>query len=207
MLRLSFTQNFATKFNGLRSGRTSIQSHINQQTFLSPKIIRNNFHSYSSTRAYTIEKQKPSVALTFLGISGVSSLYLVAHRPILNDASFVDPSILVPKKKIPNACYDPNTSKYDGAFDGTLNYHHVAMGSVTGLIIGYALSRLSSIIFIFAILSYSLSVYLRKQGIKVVNTKSVVKNAINNVSWDTIVFEQPSFTIPFVLSFLTSATL
>lgn len=209
MLRLGFTSNFATKFNALRSVRTSVQSQINHRMFSSSRTIRNNFHRYQSSASYlsASAKQKPNMALTFLGIFGVSSLYLVAHKPILNDAGFANPPIAFERKKSPNAYYDPNSPTYDGAFDGKLNYRHVAMGSISGLVLGYALARLSTIIFVVAIISYTINVYLRKQGIVLVNTKSVVKDAVNSVSWDEIVFEQPSFTIPFILSFLTSSTL
>ncbi|TID29846.1 hypothetical protein CANINC_001595 [Pichia inconspicua] len=209
MLRLGFTGNFATKFNALRSVRTSVQSQINYRMFSGSRSIKNSFNKYQSSASYTSAstKQKPSMALTFLGILGVSSLYLVAHKPILNDAGFANPPIAIERKNSPNAYYDPNSPTYDGAFNGKLNYRHVAMGSMAGLILGYALSRLSTIIFVVAIISYTINVYLRKQGIVLVNTKSVVKDAVNSVSWDEIVFDQPSFSIPFILSFVTSSTL
>lgn len=207
MLRLGFTGNFATKLNGLRSVRTSIQSQVGQRLFSHSKVVKNNFHNHASAGTYAAAKPKPNMALTMLGVLGVSSLYLAAHKPILNDAGFANPPISIERKSAPNAYYDPNAPVYDGAFNGRLNYRHVAMGSISGLIIGYALSKLSTIIFVLAIGSYMINTYLRKQGVVLPDTKSVVKGAVNSLSWDEVVFEQSSFTVPFILSFLTSATL
>lgn len=205
--------NSLLKVNNLRSIRTSIQSHhINGKMFSTSPITKkqgfNNFGNFKyQSRSYAHQREKPNMGLTFLGVLGISSLYLVAHKPILNDAGFANPPVTINTGKGANVYYDDTKPKFDGAFNGKLNYHQVAMGSMAGLILGYALSRLSSILFVFTITFYVISIYLRKQGIVVIDTKSVFKSAVNSVSWDELVFDQTSFSVPFVMSFLTAATL
>lgn len=153
-------------------------------------------------------KDKPNLSLTFLGILGVSSLYLVAHKPILNEtAGFANQPVSINTQQAANVYYDDTKSFYDGAFNGKLNYHQVALGSMTGLILGYAISRLSTVLFCFSLAFYLINVYLRKQGIISIDTKKMVKGAVSSISWDELVFEQTSFSVPFVCSFLMSATL
>lgn len=208
MLKLFPTGNPTLKINIFRSLRTSIQSHTQYRLFSFKKFPQQNFNAYTSVaRIKGASKQKPNMALTFLGVLGVSSLYLTAHKPILNDSGYANPPIVIGTDTPANIYYDNSKPVYDGAFGGKLNYHQVALGSMSGLIIGYALSRLSSVLFVLGLGCYLLGVFLRKQGIVVVDTKSVVKDAVSSVAWEELVFDQTSFSIPFVLSFLTSATL
>lgn len=189
------------KFNLLKS---NIQSQTTKRLFSFSRYSRlsNNAFDKSKTNG------KPNMTLTLLGIFGVSSLYLVGHKPILNDAGFSNQqpvSITTPGST--NIYYDNNKPIYDGAFDGKLNYHQVAMGSMSGLLVGYAISRLSTVLFVCSVVFYLMGIYLRKQGIVVIDTKTMVKGAYNSISWDELLFDQVSFSVPFLLSFCFSATL
>lgn len=152
-------------------------------------------------------RNKSNMSLTFLGVLGVSSLYLAAHKPILNDAAYANPPVSVTTPGSTNIYYDKNKPLLDGAFGGKLNYHQVAIGSITGLILGYTISKLSTVVFVASLMMYMLTIYLRKQGIIVVNTKGVIKGAVNSISWDELVFDQPSFSGSFITSFCIAATL
>lgn len=189
------------RFNLLKS---NIQSQTNRRLFSFTKYSSSSNNGYNKN---TING-RPNMALTLLGVFGVSSLYLVAHKPILNDAGFANQqpiSITTPGST--NIYYDNNKPIYDGAFDGKLNYHQVAMGSMSGLIVGYAISRLSTVLFVCSIVFYLMGIYLRKQGIIIIDTKTMVKGAYNSISWDELLFDQVSFSVPFLLSFCISATL
>lgn len=162
--------------------------------------IARGFRSSSS-------REKPNMALTLLGVLGVSSLYLAAHKPVLNDAAYANGPVSITTPGSPNIYYDAKKPVYDGAFGGKLNYHQVALGSMSGLILGYAVSRLSSVLFVFSIVAYLVGIYLRKQGVVVIDTKGLVKGAVNSVSWDELLFDQASFSVPFLTSFCIAAAL
>lgn len=147
------------------------------------------------------------MALTLLGVLGVSSLYLGAHKPLLNDEGYANGPVSITTPGSPNIYYDNKKPVYDGAFGGRLNYRQVALGSMTGLVIGYAVSRLSTVLFVFSIFAYLIGIYLRKQGVVVVDTKGLVKGAVNSVSWDELLFDQTSFSVPFLSSFCIAAAL
>ena len=206
MFKLVSPANVAFKMNGLRSVRTSIQSQATKRLFSSTQFTKQSFPNYSYSRAHSHSAPRPNMALTFLGVLGVGSLYLAAHKPILNDAGFSNPGVTINTGK-PNVYYDDTTPKFDGAFNGKLNYRQVALGSIAGLVIGYALSRLSTVLFFLGITFYIVNVYLRRQGVVILDTRNFFKSAVNNISLDEQVFDQPSFSVPFVMSFLTAATL
>lgn len=204
MFRLASPSNFIKKFDTLRFTKQAIQSQ--SKRFVSYNKANSNYTNFARVRTAT--RETPNMALTFLGVLGVSSLYLAAHKPILNETGFANGPILIDTKKgAVNLDQEIKQSQYDGAFDGKLNYRQVAIGSIAGLVLGYALSRLSSILFVVSIGLYCLNVYLRRQGIVAVDTKKVFKGAVDSVSWDELVFEKASFSVPFVLSFFTAASL
>ncbi|KAG0684669.1 hypothetical protein C6P40_001665 [Pichia californica] len=147
------------------------------------------------------------MALTLLGVFGVTSLYIAAHKPILNDATYGTPEVSIKTPGSTNIYYDEKKPVFDGAFGGKLDYHQVAMGSLTGLIVGYAISRLSTVLFVSSIIFYLVGIFLRRQGIISVNTKGLVKGAYNSISWDELLFDQVSFSAPLIISFCLSATL
>lgn len=208
MFKLFLNRNLTGKMNTFRSLRTSIQSRSQNRLFSFARFPKQNFSKYTRiSHNKGANRATPNMALTFLGVLGVSSLYTAAHKPILNDSAYANPPIVIGNDTGTNIYYDNSKPVYDGAFGGKLNYHQVALGSMSGLIIGYALSRLSTVLFVFGLGCYLLGIYLRKQGIIIVDTGSMVKGAVNNVAWEDLVFSQISFSVPFVLSFLTSATL
>lgn len=174
-----------------------------------------SFFASSAFRLAAVPR-KPNYALTALGISSVSAGYLLSHSKIYNDTfatsspsagQVSNDAIKVVNSTLDDVARKTTGPRYDGAFDGRLNYRQVALGSTLGLAIGFCLSRLSSILFILVIGGYSLSVYLKKQGIQFVNTKGMVKGAVDQVDWEDVVFNQISFSLPFLTSFIMSATL
>jgi uncharacterized membrane protein (Fun14 family) len=198
------------KISGLRFSRTLFQSQCQKRLSYFTPFTKQNYKNYNVSKvlvATKAAKEKPNMALTFLGVLGVSSLYLVAHKPILCDTGYANQPVIIDSNKPTNIYYDDSKAISGITLRNRLNYHHVAMGSIAGLILGYAISRLSSVLFVLAIGVYLLGVYLRKQGIVIVDTKGIVKGAVGSVAWDELVFGQSSFSIPFILSFLTAATL
>ncbi|GMM31962.1 hypothetical protein DAMA08_047070 [Martiniozyma asiatica (nom. inval.)] len=137
--------------------------------------------------------------------TSVLAAYTLQHKNILND-SFAQASptyTYSSDKSIPIN----KSSNYNHAFNGRLNYRQIAMGSTFGMCIGYALSRLSTVIFILGLSFYLLGIYLRRQGIVVVDSSQLVKGAAGSVDWGTMLFDQTSFSVPFICSFLVSAGL
>lgn len=197
MFRLGFSGGLAGKMGPLRTVGSLVQSQGSRRMASCSR----------SAGARRRGAGHANTALGWLGILGVSSLYVAAHPPVRNEGGYADPGAGHTGSLGADIYHDDTGPRFDGAFGGRLDYHEVALGSMAGLVIGYTLSRLSTVLFVVTIGVYLIGVYLRKQGIVIVDTKSMVRGAVNSVSWDELVFGQPSFSVPFVLSFFTSATL
>lgn len=213
MFKLINPAGLSLKMNNFRSSRTCILSQNKNRMLSHLRFPKNNYSNYKNknyvnSRRIPVNEETPNVSLALLGILGVSSLYLAAHKPILNDsAGYANAPVSIKSPGSANIYYDEEKPMYDGAFGGRLNYHQISMGSMTGLVLGYAISRLSSVLFVFTIAFYLIGIYLRKQGIVIVDTKGMVKGAVNSISWDELVFGQTSFSVPFITSFFIAATL
>lgn len=178
-----------------------------------PFMLRTQFaragapRGFASARAVTL-KSSPNILLTALGIGGVGTAYALGHSKVLNDSAITYGSGLESNVKSVEAKLDPNAGpRFDGAFNGKLNYRQVALGSAFGMGVGFCISRLSSVLFVLTVGFYLLGVYLKKQGIQLIDTRGVVRGAANSVDWEDLLFNQISFSVPFISSFLFSATL
>lgn len=167
-------------------------------TFFKPQLALNG----------ASKKANPNYMLTAVGISSVTTGYIMAHKKIYNDSAMTyNGQTLESNVKSISHELDPSKPRYDGAFNGKLNYRQVAMGSTIGMAIGFCISRLSSVLFVLSLGVYLIGVYLKRQGIQFIDTKGVVKGAANSINWEELLFNQVSFSAPFILSFLFSAML
>lgn len=154
-------------------------------------------------------KANPNYMLTAIGISSVATGYIMAHKKVFNDSAITynGSSLESNVKSVSNDLDQLKTSRYDGAYNGKLNYRQIALGSTIGMAVGFCISRLSSVLFVLSLGAYLVGVYLKRQGIQFVDTKGIFKGAANSINWEELLFNQVSFSAPFILSFIFSATL
>lgn len=141
-----------------------------------------------------------------LGIVGLSATYLVHHNPILNDAANL---YSVEGLPAPPKGYDyvklPEKPKFDKVFGGKLNYKELTLGSVFGLVSGLIVGQLSTVFVFIALGAYLAAQYLHAQGILTVPVTKIIKVGSEDIDVRQMVFDQPSFSITYVLSFLIAA--
>ncbi|GME79480.1 unnamed protein product [Ambrosiozyma monospora] len=166
--------------------------------------VRNSYynHQYQSN-----EHTYRGIGLS-LGLAGAVTAFATHNNPLKNDSSYN-----TIQAEATNALNDVNraftpekkTPRFDGAFGGKLNYTHLSIGSMFGLVIGLCVGKLSSL-FVFISLGVYLSVqFLNQKGIINITTTKFIKVGNSYVDIRDMILEQPSFNIPFILSFLIGA--
>ncbi|QOU18175.1 hypothetical protein BRETT_005237 [Brettanomyces bruxellensis] len=141
-----------------------------------------------------------------LGIMGLSATYLIHHNPILNDsANIYSVEGLPPAPKGYEYVKVPEKPKFDKLFGGRLNYKELTLGSMFGLISGLIVGQLSTVFVFIALGAYLAAQYLHAQGILTVPVTKIIKVGSEDIDVRQMVFDQPSFSITYILSFLIAA--
>lgn len=86
-----------------------------------------------------------------------------------------------------------------------VNFEQMTVGLITGLLLGVIAGKLSLVFVLLLLSSYFLVAYLENKGIIDIPWKKIIRVGRENISIKLLVFEKPSFKVPFVLSFLIAA--
>ncbi|ANZ73083.1 BA75_01287T0 [Komagataella pastoris] len=95
--------------------------------------------------------------------------------------------------------------RLDGAFGGVLNYQQLAIGSFVGLGVGFVVGKLSSVLVFVTLSGYLLLQFLASRNIITIPYNRVVQLGSETINLKELVFEQPSFNLSFLVSFLIAA--
>ncbi|QPG75583.1 hypothetical protein FOA43_002940 [Brettanomyces nanus] len=169
---------------------------------LSKRVNGKSFSSYGWKSHYDHSSRASKGVV--IGLMGISATYLINHNPIRNDSALAySQGPTTPKGyqyvKI------PEKPKYDGAFGGRLNYKQLALGSIFGMLSGLIAGQLSSLFVFFSLGVYLAAQYLHAQGVLTIPMTKIVRIGTEDIDIRQMVFEQPSFSITYVLSFLIAA--
>ncbi|KAG7752132.1 hypothetical protein KL911_003930 [Ogataea haglerorum] len=136
-----------------------------------------------------------------LGVLGISSYWLY-HNQIRNEVAIGDQKQLQIESTVQDIAQKP---QYDKSFGGKLDYQELSLGSMCGLVCGMVMGKLSSI-FVFLSLSFYLGVqFLNSRGIVTIPWTRYIKMGSHLIDVRQMIFEQPSFNISFILTFLLAA--
>ncbi|KAH3666454.1 hypothetical protein OGAPHI_003450 [Ogataea philodendri] len=142
----------------------------------------------------------PKVGVS-LGVLGFSS-YWLWNNQIKSEVAVNDQSRLAFEKGAQDLAQKP---VHDKSFGGKLNYQELSIGSMCGLACGIVVGKLSSLI-VFVSLSFYLGVqFLQSRGIITIPWTRYIKVGSQLIDVRQMVFEQPSFNITFILTFLLAA--
>ncbi|KAI0464988.1 hypothetical protein LJB42_000205 [Komagataella kurtzmanii] len=98
-----------------------------------------------------------------------------------------------------------SSPRLDGAFGGALNYQQLAIGSFVGLGVGFVVGKLSSVLVFVTLSGYLLLQFLASRNIITIPYNRVVQLGSETINLKELVFEQPSFNLSFLVSFLIAA--
>lgn len=143
----------------------------------------------------SILKQSLKAFPVILGTS-----YLLRPRTIIfNDA------VAISQTQKTYAPESVATKARHSRLSGKLDYGELCLGSVTGLFLGIIIGKLSSAIVFLTASSYLLLQFLENKGVIKIPWTSIL--TIGGRKWDlkSLFFNQPSFKLSFVSSFLIAA--
>lgn len=141
------------------------------------------------------------------GLLGLGVAFAINTNQIHNDAaaSAYELEGLPPPPKGYDYVKVPEKPKYNGAFGGKLNYKELTIGSVFGMVSGLIAGQLSSVFVFLALGAYLAVQYLHAQGILTIPITKVIRVGSEDIDVNKMIFEQPSFSITYLLSFLIAA--
>lgn len=154
-----------------------------------PTTARSLFSSFASrsvpqSRFYA--GLAAGLALTLLSFNSLAS-------PILNNAVLQHSLVLTPN----------NTLKIDGRFH--LNYEELTIGSVTGMVLGIIIGKISSMLVFLGLSSYFLVQFLELRNIVTIPWTSIINVGKNRIDLRDLVLNNANFKIAFVSAFLIAA--
>ncbi|VEU24029.1 DEKNAAC105244 [Brettanomyces naardenensis] len=193
--------------------RLGVSSPFLRNSSRSIRTARSLFSTFSQSRyearaayanpSFHESSQRARTGLV-IGIMGLSATYMVNHNPIKNDSAYYDQQLPPPP-----AGYGyvkvPEKPKYDGAFGGKLSYKELTLGSVFGLVSGLIVGQLSTVFVFIALGAYLAVQYLHAQGILTIPVTKIIRIGSEDIDVRKMVFDRPSFSITYILSFLVAA--
>lgn len=87
----------------------------------------------------------------------------------------------------------------------TINFEQMTIGSITGMVLGVIVGKLLLALVLVTLLAYFLVSYLEAKGIISVPWNAIINLGREKINVKHLVFEKPSFKIPFTLAFLIAA--
>lgn len=160
-------------------------------------IMRGFKSSFHSAKAHPVALKSSSRMLmglaTVLGFSALALGSLLS--PILNNAAI--------RLNLAPIFESAPHSKTDGRFH--LNYQELTIGSVTGMVLGIIIGKISSMLVFLGLSSYFLVQFLELRNIITVPWNSIISIGKERINVKDLVFNNVNFKIAFVLSFLIAA--
>ncbi|OWB71211.1 hypothetical protein B5S31_g896 [[Candida] boidinii] len=177
-----------------------------KRSFASSRYAHNAFSlSYKSTSSSSFTSSGKYGLL--LGLFGFGSTYSLINKPLIkNDSAYASSPEIIQHKvsESINEVTKPK-SKFDGAFGGRLNYQELSIGSMAGLILGIIAGKLSSVIVFTSVSIYLTIQFLNAKGIITIPFTRIIKVGAQSIDLRAMIFEQPSFNITFLLTFVLAA--
>ena len=90
-------------------------------------------------------------------------------------------------------------------FQATINFEQMTIGLITGMVLGVIVGKLSLALVLVTLLAYFLVSYLEKKGIISVPWNQIISLGREKINVKHLIFEKPSFKVPFSLAFLIAA--
>lgn len=153
-------------------------------------------------------RSRPSVRSFPLMLGAIGSVVMVntslARSPILNETTHLNLGPVRAQLK-DNLAFKDKAASEQSWLQRHVNYQELCIGSVTGLFLGIIAGKLSSAIVFLTLAGYFLTQFLESRGIVTIPWKRVVNVGSENIDIKKLVLEQPSFKVPFVLTFLIAA--
>lgn len=160
-------------------------------------IARVQRASYNSSNSSTLKLLFASAGSSFLILSAFGKKI---HNDTVTQIQSRLPSVDVTKVK--SEIQEPFKKS---RFNGYLNYEQLTIGSVVGLFLGVIIGKLSQVIVFASLASYFLVEFLESRGIITIPWNYFITVGKERISLKQLFFEQPSFKISFVLSFIIAA--
>ncbi|RLV94582.1 hypothetical protein JA1_001676 [Spathaspora sp. JA1] len=136
-----------------------------------------------------------STSATLLTASLVSSY---SSNLIYNDVGVVVPETRI---QIPT----PTHQRHKSRFNNKLNYEELTIGSITGMILGVIIGKLSSVFLFVTLASYLLVEFLESRNIINIPWNYIITVGRERIDVKKLVLEKPSFKISFILAFIVAA--
>lgn len=133
-----------------------------------------------------------------LAIGATSALILHTHSKILNEVTNAVsiPPIEIHRKKKPI---------HHSRFGGKLHYKQLSYGSLSGLFLGVVIGKLSGVFAFVALSIYLCFQFLESRGIIKIHWNNFIDLGPDAINFEELFFEDPSFKISFVLTFIIAA--
>lgn len=122
--------------------------------------------------------------------------FMLRPRSIYNESFF-------PQNYSPPVSYQVKAKP--GELSKQLNYHDLCIGSITGLFSGVIIGRLSTAIAYLSVSLYLFLQFLESRNIITVPWRSVITLGEKKIDLRSLCFENLSFKLSFVLSFVLAA--
>lgn len=143
-----------------------------------------------------------------LGAAGSVALVnssVLLRSPILNEAARMSLGPIRAQVDSNISVAEKNSAAQQSWLRQHLNYQELCIGSITGLFLGIIAGKLSSAIVFLTLAGYFLTQFLESRGIVTIPWRQVVTVGKEKIDVKSLVLEQPSFKVPFVLTFLIAA--
>ncbi|GME92671.1 unnamed protein product [[Candida] boidinii] len=174
-----------------------------KRSFSSSRSANNVFSS--SYKSASSSFTSPGKYGLLLGLVGFGSTYSIINKPLIKNDSAYATSPEIIQRRASGAVSEAAKPEFDGALGGRLNYQELSIGSMAGLILGIIAGKLSSVIVFTSISIYLTIQFLNAKGIITVPFTRIIKVGAQSIDIRAMIFEQPSFNITFILTFLLAA--
>lgn len=160
-------------------------------------ILRGFKSSFHTTKAKPLVSNSSSrMLLGLASVLGFSALALGSFlNPILNNAAI--------RLNLAPVFDSAPHSKTNGRF--YLNYQELTIGSVTGMVLGIIIGKISSMLVFLGLSSYFLIQFLELRNIITIPWNSIISVGKERINVKDLVFNNVNFKIAFVLTFLIAA--
>lgn len=126
----------------------------------------------------------------------LGALYILRPKPIFNDA-------VMPQRY--EAPIGVRVKTQPSPLQKKLNYNDLCIGSITGLFLGIIVGKLSTTIAFLGVSAYLFLQFLESRGIITIPWRSVVKMGKQQIDLKSMFFENLSFKLSFVSTFVLAA--
>lgn len=130
---------------------------------------------------------------------------MLKKSPILNDAAQLNGGSIRSQLNDNLAFNGKEIAPKQSWLQQHVNYQELCIGSITGLFLGIIAGKLSSAIVFLTLAGYFLTQFLESRGIVTIPWRKVVSVGKERIDVKSLVLEQSSFKVPFVLTFLIAA--